>query len=63
MYKMEEEKKKEKSRELFVIRIGVLLRKVLDEQKKQIKEATYGVCESSDYEAGEIIAKKFLKID
>ncbi len=45
----------------FVIRVGKKMRQVLDQQKKQIEEATYDVVEASDYEAGEILAKKFLK--
>lgn len=53
---MEEEKKPS-----FVIRIGLKMREVLNIQKKQIEEATYNVVEPSDYEAGEILAKKFLK--
>ena len=53
---MVEEKRKE-----FVIKIGEKLREVLDLQKNQIKEATYDCVNPSDYEAGEIIAKKFLK--
>jgi len=55
---MEEEKEKRKE---FVIKIGVLLREVLDIQKKQIREATYDCVNPSDYEAGEIIAKKVIK--
>ena len=62
MYKMEEEKKKEKRKE-YIVKIGVLLRRALDKQRESIKEATYDVCESSDYEAGEIIAKKVLNLD
>ena len=48
--------------EEFTIRIGPLLRKILNQQKEQIKEATYSCVKPSDYEAGEIIAKKFLKL-
>jgi len=44
----------------FTIRIGPLLKKVIEKQKEQIKEATYDICNPSDYEAGEIIAKKFI---
>ncbi len=51
---------KEKLKE-YTVRIGEKLRKVLDMQKKQIKEATYDCVNPSDYEAGEILAKKFLK--
>ena len=48
----------EKIKPSFVIRIGKKMRKVLDQQKKQIEEATYDVVEASDCEAGEILAKK-----
>lgn len=51
----------EKEQHSFVIRVGKGMREVLDMQKKQIEEATYDVIEASDYEAGEILAKKFLK--
>ena len=47
--------------EEFTVRIGVKLRKVLDMQKKQIEEATYDCVKASDLQAGEILAKKFLK--
>jgi len=51
----------EKEKNSFVIRIGKKMRQVLDQQKKQIEDATYNVVEASDYEAGEILAKKLLK--
>ena len=51
----------ENKREEFVIKIGPLLRKVVNSQKESIKKATYGVDNSSDYVAGEIIAKKVLE--
>ncbi len=51
---------KEKRKE-FIVKIGEKLRKVLDKQKKQISEATYDCVKPSDYEAGEIVAKKILR--
>lgn len=45
-------------KEEFTIRIGPLLKKTIEKQKNLIKEATYDCVESSDYEAGEIVAKK-----
>ena len=52
-------KNKEKTkREEYVIKIGPLLKSLVDKQRRMIKEATYDVCKSSDWEAGEIIAKK-----
>jgi hypothetical protein len=53
------QKQKLGKREVFVIQIGPLLKKVLDEQKESIKEVTYNVSKPSYYDAGEIIAKKF----
>ncbi len=47
-----------KNKEEFRVRIGPLLKKVLDKQLSQIKNATYDVCDASYWEAGEIIAKK-----
>lgn len=45
-------------KEEFTVRIGPLLREVLDLQKVRIKEVTLDVVDSSDYNAGEILAKK-----
>ena len=45
-------------REEFVTRIGPLLKGVFDKQKEKIKETTWDCVCSSDYDAGEIIAKK-----
>ncbi len=45
----------------YTIRIGEKLRQVLDQQKKQIEEATYDCVKPSDLQAGEIIARKFLR--
>lgn len=49
---------REKKREQYSITIGPLLKNLLNRQKEIIKQATYDCIESSDYEAGEIIAKK-----
>ncbi len=57
---MEEQTKKHKEEKSYVVRIGKLLREVLDMQKKQIEKATYNCVEPSDFEAGEIVAKKIL---
>lgn len=45
-------------KEVYVIKIGPLLKDVLDRQKDKIKDATYDVTESSYWDAGEIVAKK-----
>ena len=58
---MEEEIKKR--REVFKPNVGPLFRKVLDLQKKNILKETYDVCDSSDWEASEIIAKKVMDND
>lgn len=50
----------DKEKNSFVIRVGKKMMEVLNLQKKQIEEATYDVVKASDYEAGEILAKKFL---
>lgn len=44
----------------FAVRIGPLLKALLDKQKDRIKQATYDCVKSSDYDAGEIIAKKII---
>lgn len=48
-------------REFFIAKIGPLLRKVLDKQRENIKNETYEICDSSDWEAGEILAKKITE--
>jgi hypothetical protein len=52
-------RQKKLKREQYVIMIGPLLKKVLDEQIERIKEVTYFSSEPSYYQAGEVIAKKF----
>lgn len=47
-------------RENFVVKVGPLFRKVLDKQRDNIRKETYEVCDSSDWEAGEILAKKLI---
>jgi hypothetical protein len=53
-------KKIEKKREEFVIKIGPLLKKVLEDQKTSVDEVTYSCMKTSFYEAGEIVAKKMM---
>lgn len=57
-FKMEEEKEK---REEFVNKFGPILRKVLDKQKSNVQEITFGCIIPSDYEAGEMIAQKIIE--
>ncbi len=55
------EKENKIKREEFIVKIGPLLRETLDRQKELINEHTYGCVKGSDFEAGEIIAKKVKK--
>ena len=55
------EEPKEKKREEYTIKIGKLLKEVLDKQKANIKKIAYDCVKASDYEAGEIIAKKIVE--
>lgn len=48
----------EEKKEEFTARIGPKLRALLDRQKEIIESVTYGCVNSSDWEAGEIIATK-----
>lgn len=50
--------KEHNKREEYVVKIGPLLKKALESQREKIKKALYNVDDSSDYTAGEIIAKK-----
>jgi hypothetical protein len=45
----------------YTITIGEKLRKVLDKQKEIVKDMGWGEVYLSDYEAGEIIAKKITE--
>jgi len=50
-----------KKREEYPTRIGPLLKKILEKQKQIVKDATWECINPSDYEVGEILAKKILK--
>lgn len=54
------QKQKLGKREEYIIKVGPLMIKALEQQKKKIADVTYNVCKSSFYEAGEILAKKIL---
>lgn len=58
---MKQDKTKEEKREEFSTRIGPLLKALFDKQKKVIKETTWDCITPSDYEVGEIIAKKMVE--
>ena len=53
--------KKEEQREQHRISVGPIMKKVLDIQRKNVMEVTREVCDTSYWEAGEIIAKKVLE--
>jgi len=55
-----EENKNDKRKE-YATRIGPLLKKVFNEQKEIIKKATWECMNPSDYEVGEVIAKKIIE--
>ena len=42
--------KKEEQREQHKISVGPIMKKVLDQQKENIKEVTKGVCDPSNWE-------------
>jgi hypothetical protein len=54
------QKQKQGKREKYMIQIGPLLLKALDEQISKIKDLTYDSVKPSYYEAGEVLAKKIL---
>jgi len=55
------ERKKEKNlKEGHYTRIGPLLKKAFEKQKDKIREVTYNCSNPSDYEVGEVIAKKVM---
>lgn len=56
--KMVNETNNKKKRKEFLVKIGPKLREVLDDQKRKIEDVTYNCVKPSDYEAGEIVAKK-----
>jgi len=56
---MEEENKDK--REEFVTKIGPLLKQAFERQKKIVKDTTWDCVKPSDYEVGEIIAKKVIE--
>lgn len=57
---MVKETSRSKRRQEFIIRIGPELMAVIENQMKKIKDVTYGVVKDSPWEAGEIVARKYL---
>lgn len=55
------EKNEKKKRDEFTIKIGPLLKKILEQQKENIVKAGFGCLKPSEYDAGEIIAKKIMQ--
>ncbi len=55
------EEKNNIEKEEFTVRIGKKLKEVLEKQKEAIKKVTWECVQASDYEAGEIIAKKIIE--
>ena len=53
--------KRRKENKEFSVTIGVLLKQVLEKQKENINKVTYNCVKASDYEAGEIVAKKVME--
>lgn len=46
------------TKESFVVKLGPLMKKLLDKQVESVKKATYNTCDVSYWDAGEILAKK-----
>ena len=53
-----EEKEK---RQVFRINVSPLFKKVIEKQRKNIMDITMGVCDSSEWEASEMLAKKIIE--
>lgn len=57
---MSDEENAKKKNKTYPIRIGELLKKVLDKQKELINRAGYGCLAPSYLEAGEVLATKII---
>ncbi len=57
---MVKESSRSSKRKEYIIRIGPELMAVIENQMKKIKDVTYGVVKDSPWEAGEIVARKYL---
>lgn len=55
------DKKKRTKREEFTTKIGPLMKSLLQKQKEKVKYIAYDVVIASDWEAGEILAKKVIE--
>ena len=51
----------ERQRDIYIMRIGPLLKKILEKQKENVNRATYECVNPSNYDAGEILAKKVIQ--
>jgi len=49
---------KSKRRKVYRINVGPLFKDVIEKQRKNIMDVTLGVCDSSEWEASEMLAKK-----
>lgn len=48
-------------RKVYRINVGPLFKSVLDKQRKNVRDVTFDVCDSSEWEASEMIAKKIIQ--